>query len=133
MLSDGVELLQIVEFGSTMFLKNNENDSIIMSSFMPRESKKDGFWIQFNSKNLHLESNSRSKVVSSTESITSTETINISDIEHMSFSEKCFISVECVLTNVNVDTFGEKKRITCRAYDRTGLHIYLYFYTLFIL
>ena len=120
LLTDGVELLQIVQFGTTSFLKTNENDSVKLSSFMPRESKKDGFWIRFNAKNLHIESNSASKILACKDSISSVEIVDISTLEHMSITEKCLISVEAVLSHVKEDIFGEKKRITCRAYDLTG-------------
>ena len=92
---------------------------------MPKESKKDDFWIKFNNKNLHIESNSASKVISSESSVDSIEYGNICSIEHMTITEKIIISVKAVLSSIKEDNFGAKKRITCQAYDITGKYIFI--------
>jgi hypothetical protein len=62
LLTDGVELIQVVQFNKNHFQKYKETDSVKLFNFMPRETPKNNFWFRLNSKNLHLEYNNACKV-----------------------------------------------------------------------
>jgi hypothetical protein len=58
LLTDGIELIHVVQFNKNIFLKFKEGETVKLSNFMPRESEKNAFWFKLNAKNLHLECNS---------------------------------------------------------------------------
>lgn len=127
LLTDGIEMIQVVDFKFNYFMKYAENDIVKLTYFMPKEcNTKDTFYFKLNNKHLELSSNSSSKVERiSDNKIPSPEILDITDIDQMNFSGKSIISVKAVMLNINESFFSPsnshtKRNISCHAFDLNG-------------
>jgi hypothetical protein len=124
LLTDGVELIQVVQFNKNHFQKFKETDTVKLFNFMPRETPKNNFWFRLNSKNLHLEYNNACKVELSDKQLdTEVEPMQISAIEQASIVDKSIISVKCVILNIKETVFGTKNIITSKSFDLSGINL----------